>query len=93
MTIAATDIPFLPRGVRLHRCEVRQDWFLLAPERAVKMDRIGTAILGVVDGTRSFDGIVEKLAGEFNAPRGQIADDVARFLNDLSDKRMMEFQA
>ena len=43
--IGGGDVPVLPRGVRVHRCEVRQAWLLLAPERAVKLDQVGAAIL------------------------------------------------
>ena len=80
MGIAGQDVPYLPRGVRLHECKIRKGWFLLAPERALKMDQIGAAILGVVDGIRSLEDIVGKLAQDFQAPRDQVAGDVERFL-------------
>ena len=83
-------IPFLPRGVRLHRCEVRKAWLLLAPERAVKMDQVGVAILNALDGQRTFAEVVDKLAQDFNAPRERIAGDAARFLADLKNRRMVE---
>lgn len=88
--IGERDVPYLPRGVRLHRCEVRGGWYLLAPERAVKMDEIGVAILGTLDGERDFAGVVEKLSTDFNAPRERVAADAARFLGDLVDRRMVE---
>ena len=50
-----TDIPALPRGVRLHHDQVRETWVLLAPERAITLDAIGHAILNEVDGIRSFE--------------------------------------
>ena len=53
MGIETQDVPYLPRGVRLHECKIRKGWFLLAPERALKMDQIGAAILAAVDGVRS----------------------------------------
>ena len=93
MGIGQGDIPVLPRGVRLHHCEVRKGWFLLAPERAVKMDQIGAAILQAVDGARTLDGVVDKLASDFNAPRKQVSGDVERFLEDLRLKRMLEINA
>ena len=83
-------IPFLPRGVRLHRCEVRKAWLLLAPERAVKMDQVGVAILSVLDGERTFAEVVDKLAQDFQAPRERIAGDAGKFLADLMDRRMVE---
>ena len=89
-TLTETGVPFLPRGVRLHHCEVRKGWYLLAPERAVKMNDIGVAILNVVDGERDFAGVVDKLASDFNAPRDRIATDAGKFLTDLVNRRMVE---
>ena len=88
--ISDNQTPFLPRGVRLHHCEVRKGWYLLAPERAVKMNDIGVAILGVVDGERNFAAVVDKLATDFNAPRERIATDAGKFLIDLMNRRMVE---
>ena len=88
--IAGGDIPFLPRGVRVHRCEVRKAWLLLAPERAVKLDEVGTAILQALDGRRSFDEVVDHLAATFQAPTERIAKDAGAFLGDLMDRRMVE---
>lgn len=88
--IAPHNVPFLPRGVRLHWCDVRQGWYLLAPERAVKMDQVAAAILEAVDGQRTFESVVEKLAIDFKAPRERIALDAAKFLGDLVNRRMVE---
>ncbi|MEM9060946.1 MAG: pyrroloquinoline quinone biosynthesis peptide chaperone PqqD [Pseudomonadota bacterium] len=85
-------MPFLPRGVRVHRCEVRRGWYLLAPERAVSMDKIASAILGATDGNRDFKSIVDKLATDFNAPRDRIAVDARKFLTDLVHRRMVEIR-
>ena len=84
------DVPYLPRGVRVHHCEIRKGWYLLAPERAVKMDQVAAAILSATNGERDFDGIVEKLASDFKAPPEQIAKDARKFLVDLMHKRMVE---
>jgi len=83
-------MPTLPRGVRLHRCEVRQAWFLLAPERAIKLDAIGHAILTRVDGAASFGMIVTALAKAYGAPEDRVAADVARFLDDLAARRIVD---
>ena len=82
--------PFLPRGVRLRWCAVRERWFLLAPERALKLDAVGAAILKAVDGERSFAAMVDKLAADFAAPRPRIEADAARFLQALVARRMVE---
>ena len=90
MTISENNTPVLPRGVRLHHCQVRNGWFLLAPERALKMDDIGVAILNATDGSRTFGAIVDKLAGDFSAPRDRIAADAGKFLADLASRRMLK---
>ncbi len=90
--IAKNQTPFLPRGVRLHHCDIRKGWYLLAPERAVKMNDIGVAILNVVDGERDFASVVDKLAQDFNAPQDRIAMDAGKFLGDLVNRRMVELR-
>lgn len=84
-----TDIPALPRGVRLHFDRVRQNWVLLAPERAVTLDAIGHAILTEVDGLRSFGDITAMLAEKYNAPVTQIATDSSGFLDALRERRFL----
>ena len=86
----AEAIPFLPRGVRVKRCEVRKGWFLLAPERAVKLDQVGAHILGALDGTRDFAGVVAHLAAKFDAPAERIETDAGKFLTDMVNRRMVE---
>ena len=88
--LAETARPRLLRGVRTKYDTVREIWVLLAPERALKLDQIGTAILDEVDGERSFGEIVDRLAAKYGAPRAQIAEDAGKFLASLIDRRMME---
>lgn len=84
--------PVLPRGVRLRHCPVRDGWFLLAPERAVKLEGPAAAILQALDGARSLDAVVDHLAAAFAAPRNRIDRDVRAFLADLAKRRMVEFR-
>ena len=88
--IDGTAKPALLRGVRLHHDRVRETWVLLAPERALRLDPVGHAILSRVDGETPFDGIVADLAGVFDAPREQIARDAGAFLTSLIERRMAE---
>lgn len=83
-------IPRLPRGVRLHYDRVREDWVLLAPERAVRLDPIGHAILSRVDGVQSFAALTADLAATFNAPLEDVTRDSAEFLNGLAERRFLE---
>ena len=85
-----SDIPVLPRGVRIHRDKVREAWVLLAPERTVSLDSVGHAILSEVDGSRSFGEITDTLANRYNAPADDIRRDSAGFLNALRDRRFLE---
>lgn len=85
-----TEVPALPRGVRLHFDKVRDAWVLLAPERAVTLDPIGHAILSEVDGQRSFGEIIDDLAAKYNAPADQIQEDSAGFLDALCNRRFVD---
>ncbi len=84
------DIPFLPRGVRVKECKVRKGWFLLAPERAVKLDQVGAHILGALDGQRDFAAVVAHLAAQFKAPVERIETDAGKFLTEMVNRRMVE---
>ena len=84
------DVPTLPRGVRIHFDKVRENWVLLAPERAVTLDPVGHAILQEVDGVRSFGEITAALAVKYNAPEDQIRDDSAGFLSALRTRRFLD---
>ena len=88
--LAPTDVPYLPRGVRTHWCKVREGWFLLAPERAIRLDGPGAAILERVDGARDLAQIAADLAAAFAAPLDRITADSAKFLGDLRARRMLE---
>lgn len=85
-------VPYLPRGVRLHFDAVRDAWMLLAPERALRLDQIGHAILSRVDGAKSFDAIARDLAETFNAPYEQIFADSSGYLTALLERRILELR-
>ena len=80
---AATDVPVLPRGTRLHADRVRSRTVLLAPERVVELDETGAVILSEIDGLRSVREIALRLAERYDAPASEIETDVAVFLGDL----------
>lgn len=88
--ITESDTPYLPRGVRTKFDSVRDMWVLLAPERAVKLDPIGAAILAEVDGEASLQEIAQTLAAKYNAPEDQIRKDAGAFLTSLVERRMVE---
>ena len=85
-----TATPKLPRGVKLQFDSARDHWVLLGPERILKPDVVAVEILKRIDGQTSIDAIVDDLATTFKADRAQILKDVRSFLENLSDKRMID---
>ena len=67
--------------------DTRKRWVILAPERLMLPDEQAVEILQLVDGEISVGVIVDRLAAKYSqAPREQIAKDVAAMLQDLADK-------
>ena len=90
MALSITDVPRLPRGVRLRFDGARNAHVLLAPERAFDLDAIAASVLELVDGQRSVGAIVDALAERFGEERGVIEGDVLAMLEDLVAKRVVE---
>ena len=82
--------PRLLSGVRTRFDPVRDTWVLLAPERVIRLDPVGAAILAQTDGEASFAQIVERLAAKYQAPAERIATDARAFLTGLIERRMAE---
>ncbi|QUJ76767.1 pyrroloquinoline quinone biosynthesis peptide chaperone PqqD [Sulfitobacter albidus] len=93
MKLHGTDIPVIPRGVRLHHDRVRARWVLLAPERTIALDPISHAILTALDGARDLDAVVTHLAASYDAPEDQIRGDVTEYITGLMDRRILEVAA
>jgi pyrroloquinoline quinone biosynthesis protein D len=81
--IAGEARPRLAPGVRMHEDRVRGRWVVQAPERMLLPDETALAVLHLVDGERSVDGIVDELATAYGAPREEIAGDVREFVASL----------
>lgn len=88
--ISAATVLRLPRGVRLREDPVRGKMVLLAPERAVAVDEIATAILKALDGVRSLDAIADDFADQFGAPKDEILKDMLVFAREFLNRRMLE---
>lgn len=88
--LTPSDVPRLPRGVRLRFDEVRGAHVLLAPERAFDLDAVAAEVLGLVDGTRSVAAIIDALAAKHDEDRAVIEGDVVAMLDDLAKKRVLE---
>ena len=83
-----TVLSFAPH-TRFRFDEVRQAWIVLAPERLMLPDEQAVEILQLIDGNRAVDGIIEELAGRYDASHDVIAGDVIKMLQDLVDKKVL----
>lgn len=90
VALSTSDIPRLPRGVRLHFDAARNTHVLLAPERAFHIDEIAASVLGLVDGERTVTDIVKALAAKFDEKPEVIEADVLAMLDELVTKRVVE---
>ena len=66
---------------------MRKRQVLLAPEGVLILNQTGADILGLCDGERTVDEIVEELRGRYNRVAG---DEVRDFLTRLAAKRLVE---
>lgn len=92
LELLPADRPYLPRGCRIADDRVRGGKVLLAPEKAVRLDAIGEAILSRVDGVATFAGIIADLAAAYDAPEEKIRHDVQRFLSGLRARMFLSVQ-
>jgi pyrroloquinoline quinone biosynthesis protein D len=77
-------VPRLADGALVRRDRVRSEDQLLMPERIVRLNATGAAILRCCDGRRTMDEVVGELEREFGT--GDISSDVDRFLTDFREK-------
>ena len=83
-------VPRFPPHVKFRFDQRRQAWIVLAPERLLLPDEQAVEILKLVDGVRTIDEIIDELAGQFDAPRAEIAGDAMALLQDLIDKKVLQ---
>jgi pyrroloquinoline quinone biosynthesis protein D len=87
--IEEASAPRLARGTRLQFDKHRDRWIVQAPERLFVLDPIALEIVRRCDGAATVSGIVDELAGKYNAPRDVILRDVNALLQDFADKGVM----
>jgi pyrroloquinoline quinone biosynthesis protein D len=66
----------------------RSQWVVQAPERVFVLDEIALEVLQRCDG-RPLKGIIDDLARTFDAPREEIAHDVAVLIEDLGRRGVL----
>lgn len=80
--------PRLARKARLRYEEVRQADMLLLPERVVKLNPTGAAILKLCDGNRTIGEIAKELETEYG--QQNLEGDVLEFLQRVSSQGWVE---
>ena len=80
--------PALARKARLRYEQVRQTDLLLLPERVVKLNSTGAAILRLCDGQRTVSEIVREVESQFGQP--SLENDVVEFLRNVSAQGWIE---
>jgi len=86
--LVSSSRPNLARKARLRYEEVREVDLLLLPERVVKLNPTGAAILRLCDGRRT----VREIAQELETQYGQTAleQDILEFLQRVSEQGWIE---
>lgn len=80
--------PSLVRKARLRYEEVRKMDLLLLPERVVKLNPTGAAILRLCDGTQSVREIAQKLQAQYG--QADLESEVLDFLRKVFDQGWIE---
>lgn len=88
--ITPQSVPSLPAHIRLQFDDLRKKWVVLAPERVLWPDDVSIDIIKKCTGTGSAGEIIDQLAQDYNADRAVIETDVIEFLQDWSDKRLLQ---
>jgi coenzyme PQQ biosynthesis protein PqqD len=90
MEIAESSKPVLAVGCKWGGTEEAP--LVLFPEGAMKVQGTGLAILALCDGQRTFTEIVEELQRQyFGADPKRIREDAVRFLEQLHEKRIVDY--
>ena len=65
---------------------------ILFPEGAIQLQGTGRQVLERCDGQRTFGQIIAELQAQFSAADpGQIRDDISKFLEQLQQKRIVDY--
>ena len=79
--------PRLVTGARLRYDEVREEHLLLVPEGAVRLNPTAAEVLGLCDGERSVDDIIELLAERYGG--ADVGDDVRGLLDAMTQRGVL----
>jgi pyrroloquinoline quinone biosynthesis protein D len=84
--------PVLVRNCRMSEAQGQTD-MLLMPEGVIKIKGTGRDIIGLCDGTKTLSEIIALLGVKYpRASRAEIQSDALDFLNNLRQKRVLDFK-
>jgi pyrroloquinoline quinone biosynthesis protein D len=79
--------PRLVTGARLRFDEVREEHLLLIPEGAVRLNPTAAEVLGLCDGERSLDDIVDLLSERYDG--ADLRDDVHELVDAMAQRGLV----
>lgn len=89
-SLSDSSVPRLAAGCKWGGTE--EDPMVLFPEGAIRVQGTGLHILQLCDGNRTARDIIEELQANYSmANRAKIREDVVRFLDQLQEKRIVDF--
>ncbi len=84
--------PTLVRNCRMSESPSQAD-MLLMPEGVIKIKGTGRDIIALCDGSKTLSEIIVALQSKYpKAPSDQIQSDALEFLNNLRQKRVLDFK-
>lgn len=90
ISLTDSSIPRLAAGCKWGGTE--EDPVVLCPEGAIRLQGTGLHILQLCDGNRTSREIIEELQANYSlANATKIREDVVRFLEQLQEKRIVDF--
>ncbi|BCZ57658.1 coenzyme PQQ synthesis protein D [Serratia marcescens] len=91
MTLNPEHTPVFRRGYRLQWEQVQNSHVILYPEGMAKLNDSAAAILQLVDGNTTLNGIIAQLNARFPGAEG-LADDVLVFFQRAYEQKWVTFR-
>ncbi|WP_034948683.1 pyrroloquinoline quinone biosynthesis peptide chaperone PqqD [Erwinia oleae] len=91
MILNDATLPAFRRGYRLQWEPTQESHVILYPEGMAKLNESATAILQLVDGTRSVSALIAELDARF-PDAGGVAEDVKAFLVQAGEQKWIIFR-
>lgn len=91
MTLNPEHTPVFRRGYRLQWEQVQNSHVILYPEGMAKLNDSAAAILQLVDGQTSLNGIIAQLNARFPGAEG-LAEDVLEFFQRAYEQKWVTFR-